>query len=75
VQRLYDVMAAVLGIASSAIDAEASSATIAEWDSVRHLQLMLALEDEFGLQFETEELATLRSVPLIRDRLTRGQHG
>jgi acyl carrier protein len=75
VQRLHDVMAAVFGIEASEIRPDASSATIAEWDSVRHLQLMLALEDEFGIQFDMDELATLRSVPLIRDRLARGPHG
>jgi acyl carrier protein len=68
-QRLREVMSAVFGIEVSAIDADASSTTIAEWDSVRHLQLMLALEEEFGVQFDTDELASLRSLSMIEQRL------
>jgi acyl carrier protein len=62
-------MGAVFGINASAISPDASSATIAEWDSVRHLQLMLALEEEFNVQFETDELVSLRTLPLIEQRL------
>ncbi|HET9440596.1 MAG TPA: acyl carrier protein [Longimicrobiales bacterium] len=68
-QRLRQVMGAVFGIDASTISPDASSATIAEWDSVRHLQLMLALEEEFNVQFETDELVSLRTLPLIEQRL------
>jgi len=67
--RLRNVMSAVLGIAPSGIRDDASSTTIGEWDSVRHLQLMLALEEEFGIQLETEGLVSLTSVSLIEARL------
>ena len=68
-QRLREVMSAVFGIDSTVIGSDASSATIAEWDSVRHLQLMLALEEEFNVQFEADELVSLRSLQLIDQRL------
>lgn len=68
-QRVRHVMGAVFGIAVSTLGADASSATVAEWDSVRHLQLMLALEEEFHLQFEMDELVSLRSLALIEERL------
>ena len=68
-QRLREVMGAVFGIDPTAIAGDASSATIAEWDSVRHLQLMLALEEEFNVQFDADELVSLRTVPLIIQRL------
>lgn len=74
-QRLQDVMAAVFGVDPSSIRTDASSSTIAEWDSVRHLQLMLALEDEFQIRFDTDELATLRSVRMLHERLVGGPNG
>jgi acyl carrier protein len=67
--RLREVMAAVFGVDATSINADASSATIAEWDSVRHLQLMLAIEEEFGVQFDTDELISLRTFALIQERL------
>ena len=68
-ERLRGVMAAVFGIDISSIDADASTSTIAEWDSVRHLQLMLAIEEEFGIQFDTDELVSLRTLSLIEERV------
>lgn len=68
-QRLRDVVGAVFGVDPAMITADASSATIAEWDSVRHLQLMLALEEEFNVQFDADELVSLRSIALIDERL------
>jgi acyl carrier protein len=68
-QRLRRIMGAVFGVVESAIGPNASSANIAEWDSVRHLQLMLALEEEFNVQFETDELVSLRSIAVIEERL------
>ena len=62
-------MSAVFGIEASSIDEQASAATIAEWDSVRHLQLMLALEEEFAVEFDMDELVTMRSLPMIEARL------
>ncbi|HEY0810186.1 MAG TPA: acyl carrier protein [Longimicrobiales bacterium] len=67
--RVRQLMGAVFGVAVTALGSDASSATIAEWDSVRHLQLMLALEEEFNLQFEVDELVSLRSFALIEARL------
>jgi acyl carrier protein len=68
-QRVRQVMGSVFGISASTLGPDASSATIAEWDSVRHLQLMLALEEEFSLQFEMDELVSLRTFAQIQERL------
>ena len=32
-----------------------------KWDSLKHLQLVLMLEEQFGVQFSEEEMGTLRS--------------
>lgn len=37
------------------------------WDSLKHIEIMFALEDEFGIEFSEEELASLDSVPKIVD--------
>lgn len=68
-RRMRDVMSAVFGIEASSIRMDDSPETIGEWDSVRHLQLMLALEEAFGIQFDASELATLGSVAVIEERL------
>ena len=43
-----------------------------QWDSLKHIEVIFALEDELGFQFSEEELANLNSVDSIVDRaLTR----
>ncbi len=68
--RLRAVFSAVFGIDGSTLDDTDSPNTIAGWDSVNHLNLMLSLEAEFGVEFDVEELATLTSLAAIRRRLS-----
>jgi len=35
---------------------------VESWDSVKHLNLMLALEEEYGFQFLPEEMDEAKSV-------------
>ena len=35
---------------------------IAEWDSFNHINLMIAIESEFGIEFDSDELGKLTSV-------------
>lgn len=43
--------------------------TVPEWDSLNHLNLILAIESEFGIQFETSEIPELTTVGAIQARL------
>ncbi|HOL71649.1 MAG: acyl carrier protein [Rhodospirillales bacterium] len=45
--------------------------TITSWDSVRHLSLIMALEERFGVAFEADEIPELISVAAIREALNR----
>ena len=65
-EKLRDVMASVLGVPASAIGPESSADTIAEWESLRHMNLILALEEEFGVTIPDDEAGNLTSYALIR---------
>ncbi|WP_336814181.1 acyl carrier protein [Bosea sp. MMO-172] len=41
---------------------ESTAADIAEWDSVSHISLVLAVESEFGMRFGTAEIGSLENV-------------
>lgn len=41
--------------------------TISNWDSLRHLNMVLTLEQEFGVEFAPEEIEQLLSVEIIAD--------
>lgn len=69
IRRFNDVIEAVLGIDASTITDSDSPNSIPQWDSVTHLQLLLALESEFGVQFSPDEMARLSTIGLLRERL------
>jgi len=51
----------------------ASPSTVEGWDSARHVELVVALEDRFGCMFDPDEVADLTSLPRIEEILRR--HG
>jgi acyl carrier protein len=67
---LRQVMATVLRVPADSIGPDSSMDTVPGWDSLRHLTLVLALEDEFGVQIPDEEAGSITSYPLIRLVLT-----
>jgi acyl carrier protein len=68
-ERLRAVFSSVFGIDPSSISDSDSSQTIAEWDSLSHLNLIFAIESEFDVRFEAEEIPTLMSVGAVRRRI------
>ena len=75
-EKLKSVMAAMLDIDASTIGPSTSTDTVPQWDSVRHMNLVIALEDAFGISVPDEEVATLTSYPIVRamveEQLARG---
>ncbi|MBJ7330692.1 MAG: acyl carrier protein [Solirubrobacteraceae bacterium] len=65
-QQLREVLASVLEVDVQVITDDASPDTIESWDSLAHLNLILALEEEFGVTIPDAEAAELTSLPLIR---------
>jgi acyl carrier protein len=63
--RALDVVASVLKTPRATLVPDASTDTIAGWDSLRHLQLILALEEAFAIQFAVEEIEAMQSVGVI----------
>ncbi|MCR5183074.1 MAG: acyl carrier protein [Opitutales bacterium] len=57
--RLDKVLAGTLNL--STVPADISQGNCPQWDSIRHLNLVIALEAEFAVTFEPEEIAAMRS--------------
>ena len=72
-QALADVFEAVFGPEARRLGDEDGPGSIEAWDSVGHLNLILAIEAEFGIEFTTAEIPDLVSVRMIRDRVEQSQ--
>jgi acyl carrier protein len=64
-EKLKLIMANVFGVKVEAIGEDASAHTVPGWDSLKHLDLVLALEKEFGIRFDDEEIPTLINFQII----------
>lgn len=64
--KLKQVMATILQVEVSVIDADSSIDNIPNWDSLRHMNLVLALEEEFGVVIPDEDAGNVTSYELIK---------
>ena len=60
--RVRNICADVFALSAEQITLESSPQTISTWDSLQHLNLVLAIEQEFGTQFVPEEIEQMLSV-------------
>lgn len=64
--KLKSVIATVLEIEPTEIDENSSMDTIEAWDSIKHMDLILSLEEEFEVSVPDEEAGDLTSYALIK---------
>jgi acyl carrier protein len=63
-------MAQVMNVSIENVKEDSSPDTIEAWDSLKHMSLILTLEEEFGVQFSDEEIVEMLNVGLIMYVLT-----
>ena len=63
--RIKSVMAVVFEIDANSIQDDAAPGSIENWDSIRHMNLIVALEEEFNFEFSDDEITDLLSYQLI----------
>jgi acyl carrier protein len=64
-ERVYAVLGNVLQVPSQELGPQLSPETVGGWDSLRHLDLTMALEEEFGVQFTVDEISSMQSAAAI----------
>jgi acyl carrier protein len=63
--RIKNVMAAVFEIPADQITEDSSQDTIELWDSLKHMNLVVALEEEFGIELTDDEIIVMMNYLLI----------
>ncbi len=62
IERLNDVFRDVFGDDSISVTADTTSADIDDWDSIEHINLIGAVESEFGMRFKMREVSGMKNV-------------
>ena len=63
---MKNVMSAVFAVSRNQINNESSPDTIEAWDSLKHMNLIIALEEEFKIQFTDEDTLQMLNYLLIK---------
>lgn len=68
-ERIKEVMAGAFDLPAEQIPDDADTENLEEWDSLGHMNLMLALEAEFRVSLSTETMLELLSLGEIETYL------
>lgn len=58
-------------ILGEAVGPDASRLTVARWDSLKHMEIIFAFEEAYGLRLDEAEMASLSSVRGLAERVLK----
>jgi len=62
-QRIREILADILGIDAAQIDDRTAFDRTPGWDSANHINLVVALEEEFSIALDVAEIDAMLSFP------------
>jgi acyl carrier protein len=69
--KIKNIMSAVFDIDKDTIGDDASTTNLENWDSINHMNLVLAIEEEFNIVFDDEEIVQITSLKSIESTLSK----
>ena len=66
-EKLQEIFRDIFDDDALVISDSTNSSDIEEWDSLNHINLVVAIEKEIGIKFSFEELATFKDVGAMVD--------
>lgn len=65
-EQVERVLVEVLKVAPSTITDELTMKDLEAWDSLKHMELVVSLEQSFSVQFTFDEIVAMQSVGAIK---------
>lgn len=65
--EIKNVMASVFEMPVENINNDSSPDSIDNWDSLKHMNLVVALEEEFNIEFDDVEITEMMNFKLIKE--------
>jgi acyl carrier protein len=72
--RVCGLLSEALQVPAETIGAELSFGDLPQWDSMGHMEVMVQLEERFGVEISADTIATLTSVEAICAYLKENGH-
>ncbi len=70
-EKLQEIFREELDRDNLLITEESSSQTVPGWDSLAHIQLISAIEDEFDITFSSKEIISWKNVGELMDSIQK----
>lgn len=67
--QLYDLIGKVLGVDPTTLTEDSNAQNTPKWDSLRHIEILFAMESAFHVRFTMPEISGLRKLSDIRQLL------
>jgi acyl carrier protein len=71
--RVVKIVSQIMNVPIEQLDDDSSPDTVANWDSLKHMNLILALEEEFAVAFSDDEVTEMLSLRRIVEILSKKQ--
>jgi len=68
--KIFEQISKVMEVEVNDISLDSTPDTLANWDSMRHMNLILAFEMEFSVEIPPEKIVEMLSVQLIIDTVS-----
>jgi len=70
-EQIRQILADVLGLDATTIDGSTSTDNTESWDSLAHINIVSALEQEYGITLDIDEIESMQSLYDIMEILDR----
>lgn len=64
--KLVEIVAELFDLEPTAVDDRLTPEDVELWDSMNHLRLVSAVEEEFGIKLLMQEIESIRSLAALR---------
>ena len=73
--KFFTILSSLLNLPRDQLSRESSREATEQWDSLKHMHLVMALEEEFGIEFDDREVSELSSAGALLDSIGGKQGG
>ncbi|HIF63058.1 MAG TPA: acyl carrier protein [Deltaproteobacteria bacterium] len=64
-QKVREIMSGIFAVDEADLDENSSLETVENWDSLQHVNLIMALEEDFGVQIDVDDALEMVSFPEV----------
>ena len=66
---VFNIVARIMNVPLDEVSEDSSMDTLEKWDSLHHMNLILAVEEKTGVQFTDEDIVSINSVSSLIERI------